>query len=61
MTGALEQLAEAGQAEAVARIIGEWVAAGEVRGMRDLLTEALTPVSENGLDSSVASAGIQGR
>jgi predicted ABC-class ATPase len=47
----LEQLAEAGQAEAVARIIGEWVAAGEVRGMRDLLTEALTPVSENGLDS----------
>jgi predicted ABC-class ATPase len=47
----LEQLAEAGQVEAVARIIGEWVAAGEVRGMRDLLTEALTPVSENGLDS----------
>jgi predicted ABC-class ATPase len=47
----LEQLAEAGQAEAVARIIGEWVAAGEVRGMRDLLIAALTTVSEIGLDS----------
>ena len=47
----LEQLAEAGQTEALARIIGKWVAAGEVRGMRDLLTEALTSVSENGLDS----------
>jgi hypothetical protein len=35
----------------VARIIGEWVATGEVRGMRDLLVEALASVSENGLDS----------
>ena len=47
----LEQLAEAGQTEAVARIIGEWVAAGEVRGVRDLFAEALASVSENGLDS----------
>jgi predicted ABC-class ATPase len=47
----IEQLAEAGQTEAVARIIGEWAAAGEVRRMRDLLTEAITSVSENGLDS----------
>src|SRR5215212_4457314 len=47
----IEQLAEAGQTEAVARIIGEWAAAGEVRKLRDLLTEAITSVSENGLDS----------
>ncbi|HEY6581478.1 MAG TPA: ABC-ATPase domain-containing protein [Rubrobacter sp.] len=47
----IEQLAEAGQTEAVARIIGEWAAAGEVRRMRDLLTEAITSVTENGLDS----------
>jgi predicted ABC-class ATPase len=47
----LEQLAEAGQAEAVARIVGEWVAAGEVRDVGDLLAEALASVTENGLDS----------
>jgi predicted ABC-class ATPase len=47
----LEQLAESGQTEAVARMVGEWVAAGEVRGMRDLLVEALASVSEKGLDS----------
>src|SRR5829696_7842535 len=47
----LEQLAEAGQTEAVARIVGEWVAAGKVRDMRDLLTEALASVAQNGLDS----------
>ena len=47
----LEQLAEAGQTEAVARIVGEWVAAGEVRDVGDLLTEALASVAENGLDS----------
>jgi predicted ABC-class ATPase len=46
----LEQLAEAGQTEAVARIVGEWVAAGEVRDVRDLLAEALASVAENGLD-----------
>ena len=47
----LEQFAEAGQTEAVARIVGEWVAAGEVRDVSDLLTEALASVTENGLDS----------
>jgi predicted ABC-class ATPase len=47
----LEQLAEAGQTEAVARILGEWVGAGEVRDVRYLLTEALASVAENGLDS----------
>jgi predicted ABC-class ATPase len=47
----LEQLAEAGQTEAAARIIGGWAAAGEVRGMRDLLLGTLASVSENGLDS----------
>jgi predicted ABC-class ATPase len=47
----LEQLAEAGQTEAVARIIGKWVASGEIRGVRDLLAEALAPVAKNGLDS----------
>jgi predicted ABC-class ATPase len=47
----LEQLAEAGQTEAVARIIGEWAAAGEVRGMGELVRDALASVSEKGLDS----------
>jgi predicted ABC-class ATPase len=47
----LEQLAEAGQTEAAARIVGEWVAAGKVRDVRDLLTEALASVAQNGLDS----------
>ena len=46
----LEQLAEAGQTEALARIIGEW-ASGGVRGVRDLLVEALASLSERGLDS----------
>ena len=56
----LEQLAEAGQTEAVARIIGEWVAAGEIRGVRELLTEALASVSENGLDSLGSFGGHPG-
>jgi predicted ABC-class ATPase len=47
----LEQLAEAGQTEAVARIIREWAAAGEVRGVGELVREALASVSEKGLDS----------
>ena len=47
----LEQLAEAGQTEAVARMVGEWVAAGDVRHVGDLLSEALASVAENGLDS----------
>jgi predicted ABC-class ATPase len=47
----LEQLAEAGQTEAVARVIREWAAAGEVRGVEELVREALASVSEKGLDS----------
>jgi predicted ABC-class ATPase len=47
----LEQLAETGQTEAVARIIGRWVAADEVRGIGKLVSEALASVSEKGLDS----------
>jgi predicted ABC-class ATPase len=47
----LEQLAEAGQTEAVARVIGEWVAVGEARGMGELVRDALASVSEKGLDS----------
>jgi predicted ABC-class ATPase len=47
----LEQLAEAGQTEAVASVIGEWAAAGEVHGVGELVREALASVSEKGLDS----------
>jgi predicted ABC-class ATPase len=47
----LELLAEAGQTEAVARIIREWATAGEVRGVGELVREALASVSEKGLDS----------
>ena len=47
----LEQLAEAGQTEAVARVIGEWAAGGEVRGVGELVRKALASVSERGLDS----------
>jgi predicted ABC-class ATPase len=47
----LEQLAEAGQTEAVARVIKEWATAGEVRGVGELVREALASVSEKGLDS----------
>ena len=47
----LEQLAEAGQTEAVARIIGEWATAGQVRGVGELVREALASVSEKSLDS----------
>ena len=47
----LEQLAEAGQTEAVARVIGEWAATGEVRGVGELVREALASASEKGLDS----------
>src|SRR5215210_7681481 len=47
----LEQLAEAGQTEAVARVIREWATAGEVRGVGELVRETLASVSEKGLDS----------
>ena len=47
----LEQLAEAGQTEAAARIIGEFAAAGESRGVKEGVEEALVSISEKGLDS----------
>jgi predicted ABC-class ATPase len=46
----LEQLAEGGQTEAIARIIGEFAASGEPREMRELIRETLASVSEKGLD-----------
>ncbi|MDP8948185.1 MAG: ABC-ATPase domain-containing protein, partial [Actinomycetota bacterium] len=53
----LEQLAEAGQTEAVARLIGRFVAAGESRGVEEVVEEALADVSESGLDSL---GGVEG-
>jgi predicted ABC-class ATPase len=47
----LEQLAEAGQTEAVARVIGEFAAASESRGVKAVVEEALTSISERGLGS----------
>jgi ubiquinone biosynthesis protein UbiJ len=47
----LEQLAESGQTEAVARIVGDWAAAGGARRLQDLLRDALSSVAEDGLDS----------
>jgi len=57
----LEQLAETGQTEAVARIVGEWVASGEVRDVGDLLTQALSSVGEHGLDSLGGFGGHPGQ
>ena len=47
----LEQLAEAGQTEAVARAIGEFAAGAGSRGVADVVRGALDAVGENGLDS----------
>ena len=47
----VEQLAEAGQTEAIARIIGEFAAGGKSRGVKEIVWEALTGVERNGLDS----------
>jgi predicted ABC-class ATPase len=47
----LEQLAEAGQTEAIARVIGEFAAADESRSVEEVAEEALASVSEHGLDS----------
>ena len=56
----LEQLAEAGQIEAVARIIGEFAAAGESRAVGRVVEEALTSVSKGGLDALGGFAGHPG-
>lgn len=47
----LEQLAEAGQTEAVARVIGEFAAVGESRRVKEVVEEALDSIVEDGLDS----------
>ena len=47
----LEQLAEAGQTETVVRIIGQFAAAGESRDVGEVVEEALTSITERGLDS----------
>jgi predicted ABC-class ATPase len=47
----LEQLAEAGQTETIARLIGEFAAAGQSRSVKDVVEEALGSIAEKGLDS----------
>jgi predicted ABC-class ATPase len=56
----LEQLAEAGQTEAVARIIGEFAATGESRAVGHVVEEALASVSMGGLDALGGFAGHPG-
>ncbi|HSL00754.1 MAG TPA: ABC-ATPase domain-containing protein [Rubrobacteraceae bacterium] len=47
----LEQLAEPGQTEAIARLIGGFVSTGESRRVEEVVEEALVLVSEKGLGS----------
>ena len=47
----LEQLAEAGQTETIARLIGEFAAAGQSRSVKDVVEEALDSIAEKGLGS----------
>jgi predicted ABC-class ATPase len=47
----LEQLAEAGQAEAIARIVGEFASGKGSRGVEEVVKGALDSVEDNGLDS----------
>jgi predicted ABC-class ATPase len=47
----LEQLAEAGQTETIARVIGKFAAAGKSRSVEEVFEEALVDISERGLDS----------
>jgi predicted ABC-class ATPase len=56
----LEQLAEAGQTETIARLIGEFAGAGESRGVKEVVEEALASVSERGLDSLSSMEGHPG-
>ena len=56
----LEQLAEPGQTEAIARVVGEFAAGDKVRGLREFVEEALAGVSEGGLGSLGAFEGHPG-
>jgi predicted ABC-class ATPase len=47
----LEQLAEAGQTETIARAIGEFATAGKSCDVKEVVEEALASISERGLDS----------
>jgi hypothetical protein len=47
----LEQLAEAGQTEAIARIIGTFAGEAESRSVRGFVDAALARISEGGLDA----------
>ncbi|MDP8948644.1 MAG: ABC-ATPase domain-containing protein [Actinomycetota bacterium] len=47
----LEQLAESGQTEAIARLIGEFASGSESRGVEDVVRGALDGISKTGLDS----------
>ena len=47
----LEQLAEAGQTEAIARVIGEFAAGDTSRGIREVVYGALDSLRNDGLDS----------
>ncbi|CAN5708275.1 ABC-ATPase domain-containing protein [soil metagenome] len=47
----LEQLAEAGQTEAIARIIGEFAAGNSARGIEEFFGAATANIAENGLGS----------
>ena len=47
----LEQLAEAGQTEAIARMIGAFSSDGASRGVEEVVRKALDAVSRDGLDS----------
>lgn len=47
----LEQLAEAGQTETIARAIGDFAAASGSRGIVEVVRDALRAIAENGLDS----------
>ena len=47
----LEQLAEAGQTEAIARAIGEFASVGESQGIEEVVRGALGSVERDGLDS----------
>jgi predicted ABC-class ATPase len=56
----LEQLAETGQTETIARAIGRFAAAGESRGVKEVVEEALASISERGLNSLGNFKGHQG-
>ena len=47
----LEQLAEAGQTEAIARVIGEFAVGDASRGIREVVYGALGSLRNDGLDS----------